>query len=252
MKQVLFVSFLIGIFLIPVYSQEDRKIELTAQGILARVDSILAYPRGKLTGKLKHITPDGKSYSVNIVGFIEKNDFLFTLSNRIRGKQLKILYNLGGEEIWVYNILSVKLYNKRAIDKYDPVLNTNFTFIDLSNADLQSNYTATISGDAYIKNQEAFRLTLQPNNKGGRYGKLVLYVTKVDYIPLRIDYYDKDNAIFKFMTITKVKKRKNKIIPIRYDMMNIRRGTVSILSFYDFDTSMKFDKNIFRSNKLGE
>jgi hypothetical protein len=78
MKQAFIAFILMLIFLIPVYSQEDRKIELTAQGILARVDNILAYPIGQITGKLKHITPDGKSYSVNIKGNIVKNDFLFT------------------------------------------------------------------------------------------------------------------------------------------------------------------------------
>lgn len=232
------------------FSQESREIEITAQSILARADKIMEYPRGLITGKMKHIRPDGKSYTINITGYISREDFLFVFSSRERGEQLKVLYNLGGEDIWVYDIHAIKLFNKKGIDKYDSILYTNYFFIDLSNADLQSNYTANIMGNALIKGYESYKLKLIPIFKG-HYGMLTLYVSKDDFIPLRIDYHDRDNAIFKFMTISKTTKRKGKIIPVRYDMMNIRKGTMTILNFFDFEEDARFDKEIFRSEKLG-
>ncbi|MCP4137049.1 MAG: outer membrane lipoprotein-sorting protein [bacterium] len=246
---------LIAVLYTPSHTQETRKIELTAQGILAKVDRILEYPRGQIKGRIKHIKPDGKSYSVNLTGYIGKEDFLFKFSSRNRGEQLKVLYNLGGEDIWVYNIHSLKLFNKLGIDKFDPVLATNFTFTDLSNADLQSNYTATIAGKASVKGREAYKLVLNPISKEGQYGRLTVYVTIKNYIPLRIDYHDRDKAIFKFMTIARIEEKgegkRKKIIPLRYDMMNIRQGTVTILSFFGFNRKIKFDKDMFRSEKLG-
>lgn len=157
------------LMLIPLCSaaQEKRKIELTAQGILARVDRVLAYPEGQIDGRMKHIRPDGQSFTINLKAFISRGDFLFTFSNRQRGDQLKVLYNLGGEDIWVYNIHAIKLYHKLGVDKYDSVLNTNFSYLDLSNYDLQSNYSASIEGDAFIKGYEAFKLKLNPIFKGG-------------------------------------------------------------------------------------
>lgn len=233
-------------------AQEDRKIELTAQGILARVDRILEYPTGQIKGLMKHITPDGRATLVNFTGSIAKDDYLFVFSSRERGQQLKVLYNLGGEDVWVYNIHSLKLFHKLGVDKYDAVLSTNYTFMDLSRATLQSNYTATIDGEAVVKGIDSWRLVLKPIFKGGEYGQLTLYVSKDKTIPLRIDYHDRDRAIFKFLTIVEVQEKGSRVVPLRYDMMDIRRGTVTIMNFTEFEPTVTFNKEIFRSEKLGE
>jgi len=233
-------------------SQEDRKIELNAQGILARVDKIFEYPKGLVKGIMKHIRPDGTSTTINFTGCISNEDYLFTFSSRERGNQLKVLYNLGGEDIWVYNIHALKLFHKLGIDRYDEILSTNYTFLDMSHANFQSNYTATISGEAFVKGNDVWKLVLKPIAKGGEYGMLTLYVTKDKFIPIRVDYHDRDKAIFKFMTIVKLKENDKRIVPLRYDMMNIRQGTVTIINFSDYDENASFDKEIFRSEKLGE
>ncbi len=248
--QITAILLITGIY-VSAFPQE-RRIELNAQAILARVDRIMDYPSGQIRGRIKHIKPNGGTYSLNLTGYILRNDYLFIFSSRERGDQLKVLYNLGGEEIWVYDTHSVKLYHKMGIDKYDSVFLSNFFYIDLSNADLQSNYTASIQGSAIIKGYDAYKLKLRPIFRSGGYGMLTLYVTKDEFIPLRIDYHDRDNVIFKFLTISKVMRKGKKVIPVRYDMMNIRNGSVSILSFYSFDKSVKFDRSIFRSEKLGE
>ncbi len=231
---------------------QERRIEVNAQAILARVDRILDYPSGQIRGRIKHIKPNGATYSLNLTGYVSRNDYLFIFSSRERGDQLKVLYNLGGEEIWVYDTHSVKLYHKMGIDKYDSVFLSNFFYIDLSNADLQSNYTASIQGSAVIKGFDSYKLKLKPIFRSGGYGMLTLYVTKDEFIPLRIDFHDRDNVIFKFLTISKIMRKEKKVIPVRYDMMNIRNGSVSILSFYSFDNNVRFDRSIFRSEKLGE
>ena len=83
----------------------------------------------------------------------------------------------------------------------------------------------TISGDAFVKGVDVWKLILKPIAKGGEYGMLTLYVTKDKFIPVRIDYHDRDKAIFKFMTVVRIKENNGRIIPLRYDMMNIRQGT---------------------------
>ncbi len=236
----------------PSYSQSERRIEVNAQAILARVDRILSYPPGQMRGRLQHVKPNGVSFDVNFTGYIDRDDYLFIFSSKERGDQLKVLYNFGGEDIWVYNLHSVRLYHKMGIDKYDSILLSNFFYIDMSNAPLQSNYSASIQGRSIIKGYDAYKLILKPIYKAGTYGQLTLYVTIDEFIPLRIDYHDRDNAIFKFLTVSKVMEQNGRVIPVRYDMMDIRSGTISILNFFSFDESVRFDKQIFRSEKLGE
>lgn len=231
---------------------QNTPVEITAQGILARVDRVLDYPQGQLKGTIKHIRPDGTSYTADVTASISKDSYLFVFGSSDRGSQMKVLYTMKGEDIWVYSIHALKLFHKMGIDRFDPILATNFTFIDLSNADLQSNYNATLAGEAFVKDREAYKLTLKPIYSRGQYGMLTLYVSKDRFIPLRIDFHDVDNAIFKFMTVAKTMEKNGRIFPVRYDMMDIRKGTVTILSVFDIDDSMTFDPSIFRPEKLGE
>ncbi len=253
MKKIfILILLLFAAFYEPAFSQKKDTVEITAQGILARVDRIMQYPEGEIQGRMKHISPDGKSFDVEFKGNIARNDFLFFYSSGSRGESYKILYNLGGEDIWVYNIHSIKLAHKMGIDKYDRLMFTNFSFIDLSNSDFQSNYNARITGKTLIKGVECYKLTLDPIYDGSEYGVIIMYVTVDKYVPLRIDYHDRDKVIFKFLSLSKTMEKDGRIIPIRYDMLNIKDGTVTIMSYLKFDESIKYSGEIFRPEKLGE
>lgn len=232
--------------------QEEREVELTAQEMLARVDAMLKYPAGILKGTLLHIQPNGSTRRIQLKAFIQDSNYLFRLETSSRGEEQKVLYTLNGEDIWVYNVLSRQLFHKMSIDKFDSLLNTNFFYIDLSNADLQSNYTASIDGEVFVKGRDALRLKCEPLLKSGEYGLLTLYVSKDDFIPLRIDYHDSDRVVFKTMSVAKVAERNNRKFPVRYDMLNIRTGTVTIFEIFDIDEKARFDRSIFRPEKLGE
>lgn len=233
------------------FAQDQRTVDITAQAILARVDEIMEYPKGLIKGKIKHIMPDGRTFDLRVRGFIKKENYLFAFSSRNRGEQLKVLYTLRGEDIWVYNVHSIKLYHKMGIDRYDPLLESNFSFVDLSSADFQSNYTASIEKRVTVKGIESYKLKLLPVFRGSMYGMLTLYVSSDKLIPLRIDYHDRDKAIFKFLTISKVKEKGNRVVPVRYDMMNLRQGTVTIMSFHAFDDEVTFSDDMFRPERLG-
>jgi hypothetical protein len=250
--RVVLITVLITAVNITALPQKKDEIEITAQSILARVDRIMQYPEGEIQGRMKHIYPDGKSFDIDFKGLITKNDFLFLYSSSSRGENLKVLYNMGGEDIWVYNPHAVKMFHKMGIDKYDKLLSTNFSYIDISNSDFQSNYNARITGKTLIKGVECYRLILDPIYTGSEYGTITLYASVDKYLPLRIDYHDRDKVIFKFLSLVKTMEKDGKIIPVRYDMLNIKDGTVTILSYVKFDWDMKFQGEMFRPEKLGE
>jgi hypothetical protein len=231
---------------------QRSEVEITAQTILANVDRIMQYPAGEIQGKMKHIFPDGKSFEIDLTGSITRSDFLFSFKSSSRGESLKVLYNMGGEDIWVYNIHAIQLFHKMGIDKYDSLISTNFSFIDMSSSSFQSNYNARITGRSLIKGIECYKLNLDPIFDKSGYGLITLYATVDQYLPLRIDYHDRDKVVFKFLSLAKTIEKDGRIIPIRYDMLNIKNGTVTILSFNKFEEGKKFGDSIFRPERLGE
>jgi len=246
------IIILVTLLLCTADAQDKETVEITAQSILARVDRIMQYPQGAMQGRMKHIFPDGNSFTVDFKGMITRNDFLFHFSSLTRGKSLKVLYNMAGEDIWVYNIHALKLFHKMGVDKFDLLAATNFSFIDLSNSDYQSNYNARITGRTVIKGVDCYRLYLEPLYPESLYGALTMYVSVEKYHPLRIDFHDRDKVIFKFMTLAKFMENGDKTVPLRYDMLNIKDGTVTILSFLKFEENVKYQSEIFRPEKLGE
>jgi hypothetical protein len=254
MKRIhLFILVLSAVFVFDKasISQASRKGDLNAQEILTRVDRTFSYPQGIVRGVIKHIRPDGASSFLSFKGLIAGEDSLFTFSGSERGDQLKILYNLGGKEIWVYDVLALKLFHKTGMHRYDEILSTNFDYIDFAHSPFQSNYTASVQGPAFVKGIDAYELALHPIANDGAYGGLTMYVSRDRFIPLRIDFLDRDKAVLKVMTVAKVLENDTRTVPIRYDMMNIRRGTVTIMSFTGFDGTATFDREIFRPEKLG-
>ncbi len=251
-KKKTIILFMSCFIFTELHAQDKDTVEITAQSILARVDRIMQYPEGEIQGRLKHIFSDGNSFTIDFKGNITRNDFLFYFSSTKRGESLKVLYNIGGEDIWVYNIHSLKIFHKMGIDKYDLLTSTNFSFIDFSNSDFQSNYNARITGRTVIKGIDCYRLYLEPLFPDSMYGALTMYVSVDKYHPLRIDYHDRDKVIFKFLTLVKVMDNGTRTIPLRYDMLNIREGTVTILSFSKFEDSIRYRDEIFRPEKLGE
>ncbi len=243
-----------AVFLSEVHSsaQAEREVELTAQEILARVDRIMEYPDGILKGYMMHITPDGSAQKLQITGYIQKNQFLFDIIKPARGSIQKVLYRIGGEDLWVYDMAARALFHKMGIDKYDDILATNFFYVDISNADLQSNYVARIDGSVILKNNDCYKLTLDPIDKTGAYGKLTLYVVKKNYIPLRIDYHDQDKVIFKTLSIVKVAQKDGRTFPVRYDMLNIKKGTMTVMEITSIEDGAAINPEIFRPEKLGD
>jgi hypothetical protein len=253
MKRALLILLLIAVTAdYSLYPQRTDTVEITAQTILARVDRIMQYPPGEIQGRMKHIYPDGKSFEIDFTGSIARTDFLFLFSSSSRGENLKVLYNMGGEDIWVYNTHAVQLFHKMGIDKYDSLIFTNFSFIDMSNSSLQGNYNARITGRSLIKGIECFKLNLEPIFDKSEYGLITLYATVDQHLPLRIDYHDKDKVVFKFLSLAKTMEKNGRIVPIRYDMLNIKNGTITILTFNKFEENKKFNESIFRPERLGE
>ncbi len=251
MKLILTIilSFLIGSLNLSAGPENKTGGDLKADEILGHVDMVFMYPDGRLTGRMIHVASDGKSRMIDVRGAVSGGDMLFKFSSADRDEELKILYNKN-EDIWVYDLHANMLFNKRGTDRFDPLMTTNFTFVDFSHAAFRGKYTAKITGDAVIKGNECHQLSLEPVSKDGRYGLLKLFISKKDFIPLKTEYHDNEKIIFKTLSVVKTGLKKDRIVPVRYEMLDIKKSTVTLLEFFDFDETVKFDKNTFRQENL--
>ena len=79
-----------------------------------------------------------------------------------------------------------------------------------------------------------------------------MYVKKDDHMPLRIDIHDSKKIIFKSMTITKTLETDNKKIPVRFDMLDIEKESLTIMEYTEFKKTTDYNPEIFRYQNLAK
>ncbi|MDR3237553.1 MAG: outer membrane lipoprotein-sorting protein [Spirochaetia bacterium] len=218
--------------------------------ILLKADTIMRVPQGGSAGRIKHIHPGGASFTIDFTATRSDDNSLFIFYNKERAIQLEVLYTLGGENIHVYLMHARKLIRKTGADKYEPVLYTNFSYIDLSGYRLAANYTAALAGKETVNSKSCHKLELKPIFADSQYGRLTLYADEKDFLPLKIEFRGKDEILNKVLSLAKTARKADTIVPIRYEMRDIRSGDVSILVFNSFGGQIPPEKNLFLPENL--
>ena len=231
-------------------AQDNSVIDIEAQGILAGVDAFFSYPAGLIKGRLYHVYADGSSFSISVTGFIGKDDSVFKFSSSSRGEQLRVLYSLGGEDMWIYNALVRRSIHEQGRKRYDRILFTNLAYNDLSGASFQTNFNARIIGDDVVRGEKVRVLELVPILRGGEYSALTMYVASKSGIPVRIEYLGRNRRVCRFLSINKTITRNGRVIPVRFDFLNPGEQTETILRFYRFDDSVHFRDDLFSTENF--
>lgn len=239
------------LFIRPVLAQPQpvgkKTISITAREILARVDKTIGFNEPFAQAKLTYVTPKGKIRVFEVEIFHQDNHFLYRYKSISRGEVERVLTRFSGEKIWVYNVLSKILYHKQGIDKFRPILATDFFYFDLAGVLYQANYQAKILGKTMLKKRSCFKLELLPLYRSAVYGMLTMWVDDKKFIPLRIDYHDIDKVVFKSQTFVRIRENEKTghIIPEKIDMLNISNGTLTTLEMVRYDPNKKLDSKLF-------
>ncbi|MFZ5627619.1 MAG: outer membrane lipoprotein-sorting protein [Spirochaetota bacterium] len=241
-----------------IFAQGKTGIGGTAFEIMDRVFQQLQYAEGHQKLQLTITTREGKSVVYKGSLYQKQNASFFVFDSMTRGTVLKLLYNDQGQNIYAYQTHDKRLFHKKYLDRFESVLGSGFAYLDIANASFIDNYQQKAKGTE--KNDEGEFTVIEniPLDKG-HYGKLIVLVDpKKDNRVKRIDYYDSAMVLMKTMTFTygmlSVKEEKNLTreieFPIRWDMADVSRGTVSSLEFFSVDKTARLDASLFKKENI--
>jgi len=256
--------FLYIIASINVYSQNNqnnqKKETIKRADLLKDLNEIYAeskYPEGITKAQLT-VRYSNKKIKVYKILIYHKNDnILYTINSTNEGRILKILYNKNSLNYFIYDIINHKLYQKDIYEKLGEVLNSAFSFDDLSNRNLSEKYVPIISELTTEKDKQYKKIKVIPADEKD-YSHLFLYRLSKDKNRLeKIEYFKKNRILskiieFKYGNLTmKEKNNKSKIeYPIIWKAIDIKKETVSILEFFSSDNIIPFEDTIFDPDKL--
>ncbi len=252
MKKLIFLLF----YLISTNIIGNEKIG--SQELIKKLDELVQFKEGMTTAKL--ILSKG-NYTKKILYlkiFKTESEILVHFNDQNRINVSKIYSNSLNQKIIHYRTLGNKFYQIEDDERLEYFLFSFFSYYDISFKPFESNYVSENQIPNIDSHEEnIFFVTLKPISFPN-YSKLEIKYNK-DYEPLRIDYFDKKELLFKtcrFMTGT-ISKRKNgyltKIDSLKkIEMQDLNKEEISSLEIIEFEEEIKLEKVFFEWRNLKE
>lgn len=224
---------------------EGKRVTVPIQEIIARVDQSFRFGDGILTGRLTAVTKSGSTAQWDFTMYNKEGKRLFQFSSSKRGLEAKILFREDGEEIWLWDASRAQLFRKRDYERFQSVMGTGFSYIDLSGYSLQANYNGSEAILYKTRDDNIFtRLSMRPIISSN-YGKLVLLADQQkSYRPIRIDFHDRQGIMFKTMrqaygqVLLKSSGKSGTLSsPNRLEVLHLKTGMITRFEVFTYDDS---------------
>ena len=221
--------------------------------ILSQADEFLRYEDGVYTGRLWVYAPEKRRSDWLLTIHRQEPNSLYDFRSRTRGREERILYDSGDENVWVREFASEHLRHRRDGERFATVLRSGFSYLDLALRPFSADYVVEDSRPYKWQGKERLRLTLLPRKKEG-YGKLYLLTDpQKGQRPLRVDYHGPDNLLFKslkFYYDFPVRNRDTKKsaairAPVKMDMEDFRENTRARIEIYEYYASRMYNTHFF-------
>lgn len=161
---------------------------------------------------------------------------------------LSFTHALKPDEQWLYLPALKRVKRISSSNKSGPFMGSEFAFEDLSSQEVEK-YSYKFIRDEKIDGRDAFVIERIPAYKHSGYTRLITWLDKEMYQPLKVEFYDRKNKLLKTLTSSDHRQYEGKFWrPTRMHMINhqTNKSTELTWSDYQFKTGLKssdFDRN---------
>ncbi len=132
-------------------------------------------------------------------------------------------------------------------------MGSDFTNDDLvKESSIVDDYEHKLIGIETQDDDQAYKIELIPKPDAPVvWGKVIFWVRKKDYIPLKEEFYNERGELKKVMTLSEIKKVHTRIIPTRWEMVNVAKpGNRTVFKLIDMKFNIPLADNIFTMKNL--
>lgn len=127
-------------------------------------------------------------------------------------------------------------------------MGSDFTNDDLvKESSLAKDYDHKLLGQEEIDGYNCYKVELIPHEDAlVVWGKVIMWISEKDKLWLRAEYYDEDEYLINYETLTDIKKMDDRVIPTRLEMIPAdEEGHKTILIFEDIDFEAPLKESFF-------
>ncbi|NOQ65540.1 MAG: outer membrane lipoprotein-sorting protein [Methyloprofundus sp.] len=185
----------------------------------------------------------------------DKSLSIFDSPRDIKGTAfLSFTHALDADEQWLYLPALKRVKRISSSNKSGPFLGSEFAFEDLTSFELKK-YQYNYVKDEAEAGVDCFVVESVPQYKHSGYTRTMVWIDKQRYIPLRIDYYDRKNALLKSQKFNVYQQYLDQYWRAGNTVMDnflTGKSTTLIWENYQFRTGLtarNFDKNTLKRSR---
>lgn len=187
--------------------------------------------------------------TLEVDGDGDKSLSIFDTPRDVKGTAfLSFTHAIKADDQWLYLPALKRVKRISSSNKSGPFMGSEFAFEDLSSQEVEK-YKYKWLSDEVVDGKDSFVSEVYPQYKHSGYTRLIIWMDKEIYMPLKIEFYDRKNSLLKTLTFKDYKSYLEKFWrPDSQNMINhqSKKSTELIWNNYQFKTGLTdrdFDKN---------
>lgn len=182
-----------------IFRENDRR-DLGFQNFTADLQMILRNREGDTT--LRNL----RSKTLEMQHDGDKTLMIFDSPPDVRGTAfLSFSHKKGSDDQWIYLPALKRVKRVSSANKSGSFMGSEFTYEDLSSSEIEK-YTYRYLRDEVYKKRKCFVVERYPVDKNSGYKRQVVWMDQNEFIPWKINYYDRRNSHLKTMRQRKYRK----------------------------------------------
>jgi outer membrane lipoprotein-sorting protein len=253
MKYLLLISLMLS-FAAQAVSPEQRGLEIAQE--IERRDTGFHDFEASMTMLLRNRHGEeslrnmrNKTLEVETDG--DKTLIIFDEPRDIKGTALlSFSHKVGDDDQWLYLPALKRVKRIASRNKSGPFMGSEFAYEDITSQEVEK-YTYKYLGEESFEGKPTFLIERDPVDPNSGYTRQQVWVDQERYIPLKIDYYDRKNALLKTLVFRGYQQYLGQYW--RADQMymeNHQTGKSTLLSWQKYNFHAGLDEGDFNKNSL--
>lgn len=220
---------------------------ISADEILRRAEEVQWAESSRATMRQTIISARGVERSFTMVAYTlggnEKQLVRYLEPARVKGSVFLSLNE--GDDIWFHTPKTGRTRKLASHMKRRRMMGSDFSYEDMAGRNWVRDFEATLLGTQTERGRISYHLKLVPTPEGPAYSKMLLWIDKENFIPLRADYYDEDDRLLKRLTMDRIEEIDGRITPMKFTMENLQEGGRTIIEIMEIEFDIPLSEEMF-------
>jgi len=185
------------------------------------------------------------------VGEGDKTLIVFDQPRDVKGTAfLSYTHKVGPDDQWLYLPALKRVKRIASNNKSGPFVGSEFAYEDLSSQEVEK-YTYKYIKDEVLDGVDCYVMERYPVDPKSGYTRQIVWVDKERYISLKLDFYDRKDALLKTLSFVDYKQYLGKYWRAdKMNMINHQTGKATALHWRDYEFGNAFKERDFDQRSL--